>query len=109
MFLSLKDIPANDAAAMLRDPHVDSVPAVGWEPVGVLVRGQRVALHRLTQLHVAGQQRGPHLGQPPFWQVSTHWQPKRTKYLLNFYLIITLHQTRIVDAYDQNKIITCWK
>lgn len=65
LFLSLKDLPADDAAAVLRDPDMDPVQVVGREPLGVLVRGQRVALHRLAELHLAGQQRGPHLGQPP--------------------------------------------
>lgn len=51
-------------AHVLRSPHAGALVHLGREPVELLLPGLHPPLHHLTQRHLAGQQRRPHVWKP---------------------------------------------
>ena len=51
-------------AHVLRGPHAGALVHLGGEPVELLLPGLHPPVHHLTQRHLAGQQRRPHVWKP---------------------------------------------
>lgn len=68
----VQDVPGGNADPVLPAACMATSVVVGRGPVDGVVRGRRVALHRVSQLHVVRQLRRAHLREQALRQVRTN-------------------------------------